>query len=500
LIRHALSLVAPGELKELRVLVNKATLSFSEIEDMLTEGASCSSRDGGAPRDMSAAPALASLRVVTGDAIVHHGVIKQCAATLTELAVYLLGPAAVRVLPQCTRLESLTFHCCRYHALLTQLVCPPAAWLGLSQLHTLRGVSLADVPAATVAAALPRLHTLYLNHAHDRGDFQVAAFYDALLPRLRSFGLTGPWPDPSAGGAEDTAADVPPPLPFLECLQWAGNVNLPRPFMGAQPSTLDALHGDLVDWLQVADGTGADSPPAAASPFARMRALTLRLGGLPPDATLMARVLRAAPQLRQMTLAQNFDGRGGQWVLPDAFAAPAFTELVHPGCAMLPSSKRARPRMSLCPRSGGSSCGSATFRACGDLPCRMRSWRFSRSRISLGDLCIYCAAHAIGAFQQSQNNIRPHRVRRRGRGARARGLTRPALPPTCRLLAFRPRPTRPKRSASWQALLAPASIAAVPPALVVPCVTAPRWRVAVGAEAAEEVLPFFFFFCFAADT
>jgi hypothetical protein len=113
--------------------------------------------------------ALASLRVIKGENVtLPVALIQQCAATLTELDWFQMGyDATDSVLPRCTRLESLTLY--------DWIDCPPAAWLGLSQLHTLRGVSLAAVPAATIAAALPRLHTLHLNNDRDVAS-SVAAF------------------------------------------------------------------------------------------------------------------------------------------------------------------------------------------------------------------------------------------------------------------------------------------------------------------------------------
>jgi hypothetical protein len=65
--------------------------------------------------------------------------MQQCAATLTELECSYLDSDAARVLPRCWSM------------------CPTAAWLGLSQLHTLRGISFSVAPAATIAAALPLL-------------------------------------------------------------------------------------------------------------------------------------------------------------------------------------------------------------------------------------------------------------------------------------------------------------------------------------------------------
>jgi hypothetical protein len=195
---------------------------------------------------------------------------------------------------------------------------PPAAWLGLSQLHTLRGVSLNDVPVAAIAAALPRLHTLHLDHIVSHVEFSVAAFYDELLPRLRSFHLEGKWPETSD---ETKVADVSP-LSLLEDLKWfAWGLNkLPRPLMGARPSTLDTSSMAVADWLKAADGAGAGSPPVT-SPVARVRALTLRL----PDAAFVARLLRAAPHLRQLTL-DFCDPADLRWVLSDV---PACAGLAH---------------------------------------------------------------------------------------------------------------------------------------------------------------------------
>jgi hypothetical protein len=57
---------------------------------------------------------------------------------------------ANRALRSCKRLEILT----------DASTFPVNAWIGLSQLHTLGGVSLSDITFAGIAAALPRLHTL----------------------------------------------------------------------------------------------------------------------------------------------------------------------------------------------------------------------------------------------------------------------------------------------------------------------------------------------------
>jgi hypothetical protein len=200
-----------------------------------------------------------------------------------------------------------------------------AAWLGLSQLHTLRGVSLTEVPAAAIAA-LPRLHTLHLNHTKlSSSAFPVAAVFDEVLPRLRSFRLVGTWPEPRDG---TEVADVPS-LPRLEDLKWCGSSDLPRQFTGARPSTLFISGADLVTWLKATDGAVADSS-TVTSPLACVRALTVRLGIQPPLTASMAWLLREAPQLRQLTF-RVFRTEHTVWVLShEAPSESAFAGLVHP--------------------------------------------------------------------------------------------------------------------------------------------------------------------------
>jgi hypothetical protein len=184
---------------------------------------------------------------------------------------------------------------------------------------------LGDVPAAAIAAALPRLHTLHLNETFDV-DFPVAAFYDELLPRLRSFRLEGKWPPPSHGtGTADVSA-----LPLLEDLKWHSTVSLPRQFMVARPSMLHAHSADLIRWLRLtADGAGAASSPVTV-PLERVRALEIRFGGPPQKSAATARLLRAAPHLRQLTLDVTLDEPVRNFLL-DAFTAElAHTEVLHP--------------------------------------------------------------------------------------------------------------------------------------------------------------------------
>jgi hypothetical protein len=308
LLRRALSLLSPGELQELRLPGEGATWSFiqSAVE-----------------QEKATASVFALLRVIQGGHVRPPvAVMQQCAATLTELDCF----AAFRddfasVLQRCTRLESLSLCLCD--------MCPPAAWLGLSQLHTLRGVSLRDVPAATIAAALPRLHTLHVDHRGYRVDFTVDSFYDELLPRLRSFGLDGAWPKAGDGMEIDDALFL-----LLEDLKWNSTASIPRQFMGARPFKLNASDADLIRFLQTAGGAGADSP-IVTSPLARVGALTIRFGltfarWLPQKPTATVRLLRAAPHLRRLTLDARFDELMRDF-LTDAFTpVPAFTGVIHP--------------------------------------------------------------------------------------------------------------------------------------------------------------------------
>jgi hypothetical protein len=269
--------------------------------------------DDGVPRDTPVSRALASLRVIKGEyTVLLDDLIEQCATTLTELDCFQLTCSTRCALPRCTQLESLTFR--------SWFACPPAAWLGLSQLHTLRGVSLCGVSVPAIAAALPRLNTLHLDHIANV-EFPVAVFYDELLPRLRSFRLEGRWPKTSVGRE---VSDVLP-LPRLEDLKWRGDEILPCRFMGARPSTLDSSLADLVEWLNDADGAGADSA-TATSPFGRMRALTVELGAKPPETAAVAQLLGAAPHLRQLTF-DMFEFKHALWVLSES--DPILAGVVH---------------------------------------------------------------------------------------------------------------------------------------------------------------------------
>jgi hypothetical protein len=207
-------------------------------------------------------------------------------------------------------------------------------WLGLGQLHTLRGVSLVEVPAADIAAALPRLHTLHLNH-RDRGDdddddddddeqppvkFPVAPFFNELLPRLRSFHLTGAWPETTDDGTDGTKTAYLLPLPRLEDFKWQSGSPIPRGFIGARPSTLDIDDQALNEWWKAVEGD-------FGSPFARMRALTLLVGFKLPVFT--ARLLREAPQLRHLRLNLLECWHAGSILTDDPLYKPIFMGLRH---------------------------------------------------------------------------------------------------------------------------------------------------------------------------
>jgi hypothetical protein len=326
LVRRALLLVGPGELQELQQLrVPENTKGICDYIQSMVEEEDSRSYDGVVPPNAPVCRAIASLRAInTENGKLPLGLLGKCAATLTEMQCGWMSFTNVQdVLPRCVRLESLTWS--------RWLSCPPTAWLGLSQLHTLRGVSLAYVPAADIAAALPRLHTLHLYHARaTRNVFPVAAFFDELLPRLRSFHLEGFWPETS--DTSETEPAVVHPLPLLEDLKWCGEkLGLPRQLMGARPSTLHIDDTALDDWLRAAEGADAD-PLTVASPLARVRVITLRFEATPVEAASMARLLRAAPQLRKFAFDVCFCIHvGALWFLSDEFTPDTVVAgLFHP--------------------------------------------------------------------------------------------------------------------------------------------------------------------------
>jgi hypothetical protein len=118
LLRRALLLAGPGELSELQEL--RGHENFSEmgacefILSMLSEEtaqARSARHNGTSSTDAPVSRALASLRVVKGENMkVPVALLRPCAAALTELECFALCDRAGRVLPRCTRLESLTLY------------------------------------------------------------------------------------------------------------------------------------------------------------------------------------------------------------------------------------------------------------------------------------------------------------------------------------------------------------------------------------------------------
>jgi hypothetical protein len=237
--------------------------------------------------------------------------IKRYASTLEDLDCSKppadLSDAWDQALATCTRLESLAY--AHFYA--------PSAWLGLSQLHTLRGVDPLHVSVEAIAAALPRLHTLELVSERDEAPpaSAVAGFFECLLPRLQVFSFTGVWPK------DDPAVAEPPrPLPLLHELSWHCE-DFVSGFSDAQPTKLCTLFRTMIaHWLP--DGEASHSGQAVRDPLACVRHLRI-LGGV-PQAPEIVSVLRAAPELR--TLDTGLLLRDGlNWV-----EDPAFEGLNHP--------------------------------------------------------------------------------------------------------------------------------------------------------------------------
>jgi hypothetical protein len=244
-------------------------------------------------------------------------ILERHSATITELHAELPARMLEEVssaLARCTRLESLT----------GAYAHDPAVWLGLSQLHTLRGVDLGKVSFAAIAAALPKLHTLTAFRCEDPAT--AADFFTDLLPRLRSFQFNGSWPEALA--EQPTASTNIAPLPLLQEFTWyfPDDTIAPREFLGAQPTVLHAPFALISQcWL---DGARVD---VSAGFLARVRDLriTTASDADPLDPSHVARILRAAPQLRKF-----YNGRFVQsdapWLAPTAPTHPAFEGLVHP--------------------------------------------------------------------------------------------------------------------------------------------------------------------------
>jgi hypothetical protein len=93
--------------------------------------------------------------------------------------------------------------------------------------------------------------------------------------------------------------------------------------VGAQPAILRMPHAAVLDMLLAAPLLAGESP---YRPLARVRDLSLTVGGGGDalESSDVARLLRAAPELRKFNGSRRLQG-GLDWV-----DHPAFTGLVHP--------------------------------------------------------------------------------------------------------------------------------------------------------------------------
>jgi hypothetical protein len=210
-------------------------------------------------------------------------------------------------------------------------------------------VDLADVPISTISAALPRLHTLGATLLAG-SPAAVAGFFDTLLPRLRVFSFAGFWPQDEDGQEDAHVSALPPPLPFLDELDWslfdARSSNVFRGFYGAQPLRISVPCSALVHWLEMNADPGqraglmmgerrerdeGSAVPSALphGPLARVRQLDI-LGDVD-----LTQLLHAAPELRKVTMDERSGGNQYFYMLPDdptveAPTAPSIGGLVHP--------------------------------------------------------------------------------------------------------------------------------------------------------------------------
>jgi hypothetical protein len=292
IIVRVLSFFGRGEMRELRVedpTVFRLVLSMIQAR---------SDDDTPTSQMAQAVDSLRVIELVSGSLVCNDqyaaAIIERCAATVTELKGLLPGHLLSGswghppVLARCTRLQVLT----------EAFSYAPAVWLGLSQLHTLHGVNLGRVSMAAIAAALPRLHTLHAcGSMKDRDGTAVAGFFTDLLPRLRVLHFVGTWPMEDAEPV--VVAPTPPPLPQLKELVWDERSAQPQVlsrFLGARPTVLHAPF-DLIAECLPGRG-GAEGELASSSFLTRVRKLRVFQG--PFDLSDVARILRAAPQLRTL--------------------------------------------------------------------------------------------------------------------------------------------------------------------------------------------------------
>jgi hypothetical protein len=299
LVARAMSLLNPSELAALRV-------TEAMVLDIVLEALQRIERDA-PPTTLRVLDSIQSLGwCERGNGTKGSlALLKWCAGTLKQLDC----PQGHNyddwngVLARCTRLECLT----------SAFAFPSAAWLGLSQLHTLLDVDLAVVSAGVIAAALPRLHTLGFSTPYRSvvTAAAVAGFFDTLLPRLRAFRFYGSaWPKKA-----DTAPTPTPPrgFPLLEEFIWKSD-EIVDGFADAQPIVFCAPQCLITQYL-------TPSRDAGCEPFSRVRSLRFVQIKL-PKATDVAALLRAAPELRRLEGGMVF-GR------LDWREDPAFAGLVH---------------------------------------------------------------------------------------------------------------------------------------------------------------------------
>jgi hypothetical protein len=258
-----------------------------------------------------------------------------CGASLTELHIKRCGhtPAAAwrRVVSRCPRLESLTGEFSFF---------PLSLLHGLAQLHTLHGVDFAKVPVSAIAAALPRLHTLtaYMVSSDPIPIACTAGFCEDLLPRLRVFGFEGVWLWDQVHASADGDGAAQRALPLLRELSWAPWQTTPKAFLGGQPLRLQVSRKMVASWIDEAERASSVATADATAfhgPLARVQQLRItspkystsvhRSNG----AVDMARLLRAAPQLRAIS-THEWPDDDMYWCKLTAPADPAFAGLVHP--------------------------------------------------------------------------------------------------------------------------------------------------------------------------
>jgi hypothetical protein len=232
--------------------------------------------------------------------------------------------------------DDVLARCSHLEALANARAYRPSKWLGLSQLHTLRGVDFSDVSVVAIAAALPRLHTLHAGNDRQGHDFGVAEFFHDLLPRLQSFHFDGWWSNCERHAVSPQQLLS---LPRLRDLKWLGRdyqahtaMALPRGFIGAQPASLHGSLPVIAEWLTRVDATCPGSA-AENGPLAQVRELWVGVATLRALYSDTARLLRAAPQLRLLTvdICDEGEEEDAVWLsAAELITDPAFAGLVHP--------------------------------------------------------------------------------------------------------------------------------------------------------------------------